>query len=428
MRKSLLYTVFVSGTFAVIVILALPGSALQITNEFNRVSAPAKAAAIFFVESITVAQIQNDYHAVSTPTEKKVKILIVPGHEPDSGGAEFNGIYERNIVVDIANALADLLRQNPHYEVMVARTKVAWNPILQSYFDTNAAAIQDFRTSQATMMAQYLAQGSVALASDQIGHSTTSTKGALELYGINKWASENHYGITLHLHLNDYSGHPSKAVGKYDGFAVYIPDRQYSNAEASRVIGNALAVRLNAYHATSTLPKEDVGVVPDQQLIAIGSNNSADGASLLIEYGYLYEPQFQHASVRGLAVADYARATYLGLQDFFTDPVSSTYGSAAIPYDWTSVSVSAHEKSPDVYALQSALHHLGYYPPAERSFSECPISGIAGSCTTEALAAYQTARGIDATGTLGPLTRAALTNDLAAPSESPSPVISYRTH
>ncbi len=398
MKNSLEYVALASGMAAVIIIL---------------ISTPAKAASVFFVQSITVAQIQNDYHTISAPTEKKVRILIVPGHEPDQGGTEFKSVYERDIVVDIADALAKTLRQNPHYDVMVARSKSAWNPVLQSYFDTNAAAIQDFRASQALMMAQNLANGSVTLSDNQVDHPTTQTKGALKLYGINKWANENHYSITLHLHLNDYDGHRFGTVGKYDGFAVYIPDHQYSNAEASRAIALALSVRLNAYHATSTLPKEDVGLVEDQTLIATGSNNSADGASMLIEYGYIYEPQFRNASVRTLAIADYAYATYLGLQDFFKDSVAATYGSTALPYDFANVTALPREKGAGIYALQSALHYLGYYPPARKSFSECPISGITGTCTTTSIKAYQEAHGLEAIGTLGPRTRSALANDLA---------------
>ncbi len=413
MKNSLEYIALASGTVAAIIVLALPGNAIVLKDAVDNISAPAKAAAVFFVESISVAQIQNDYRTVSAPIDKKVRILIVPGHEPDYGGAEFNGIYERDIIVDIADALAKLLQQNPHYEVMVSRSKTAWNPILQSYFDTNAVAIQDFRASQAVQMAQYLANGSVVLLSDQIDHLTTPTKAAIKLYGINKWTSENQYDITLHLHLNDYGGRRAGIVGKHDGFTIYIPDHQYSNAKASRAIGSALAVRLNAYHATSTLPIEDTGVVEDQQLIAIGSNNSADGASMLIEYGYIYEPQFQNASVRPLAVADYAYATYLGLQDFFKDSVVATYGSAALPYDFANVTALSRENGAGIYALQSALHYLGYYPPIGKRFSDCPVSGIVGVCTTAALKAYQSAHDLTATGTLGPATRSALANDLA---------------
>jgi len=152
-----------------------------------------------------------------------------------------------------------------------------------------------------------------------------------------------------------------------------------------------------------------------KELIAIGSNNSADDATLLIEYAYIYEPQFLKQSVRSIAVNDYAYATYLGLQDFFNDPITSTVGSMALPHDWSAVEAPKGASGPGIYALQAALHHLGYYPPTGKSFSECPISGVVGACSLDALKEYQRARGIDPAGVFGPLTRMTLEKDLATP-------------
>ncbi|MDO8566528.1 MAG: N-acetylmuramoyl-L-alanine amidase [bacterium] len=391
------------------------------------VSQGTRSASVFFVQSITVAQIQSNYHGVQfgdsvstpspvpTPSEKKVRILVVPGHQPERGGTEFNGVYERDIVVDIADTLAELISQNRHYDVMVSRTKTRWHPILQKYFDTSVLEIETFRQSLALQMEKYLALGSILPEADQVYHNTTSSEASLQLYGINKWASDNKYDIILHLHLNDYAGRRARAVGQHDGFTIYVPDNQYSNAVASKSVAEAIAVRLSAYHATSTLPKEDKGVVEDQELIAIGSNNSVDGAALLIEYGYIYEPQFRNPSIRSVAVADYAYQTYLGLQDFFKDPLSPTFGSISFPYEWSAINAGDGVSGPGIYALQSALRYLGYYPPAGRRFSDCPISGVVGPCTRSAIAAYQHAHGLTVTGTLGPKTRAELESDLSAP-------------
>ncbi|MFA5744962.1 MAG: N-acetylmuramoyl-L-alanine amidase [Candidatus Paceibacterota bacterium] len=423
MRNGLFWIITGVGSVSLAILFSAVGGIQPIRETIAWITKETQTAAVFFVPSITVAQIQNDYRGVqisdsiagarSAPASgKRVRILIVPGHEPDAGGAEFGNLKERTIVVDIANALAALLSQNPHYEVMVSRTKTAWNPILQDYFDTHVLEIDVFQKSLALQMQKYLADGSILPEVDQVYHNTVSSKTGLQLYGINKWTSDNRYDITLHLHINDEAGRRAGVVGKYDGFAIYVPNHQYSNAEASTAIGEALARRLNAYHATSTLPKENVGVVPDQELIAIGSNNSADGAALLIEYGYISEPQFRDSSVRSVAVTDYALQTYLGLQDFFKDTAPSTYGSISFPYDWTKVTGKSGERGPGIYALQSALHYLGYYPSVGKSFSECPVSGVAGACTHSAIMEYQSARGLEITGTLGPRTRATLNQDL----------------
>ncbi|MFZ3044110.1 MAG: peptidoglycan-binding domain-containing protein [Minisyncoccia bacterium] len=426
MRNELIRLAACAGCVSSLTIFLIAGGASLLESATAR----AQSAAVFFVTSITAAQIQDDYRggqatdaitgAVNTSAPaKKVRILIVPGHKPGSGGTVFKGVYENEVVVEIADGLAALLSQNPHYEVMVARTNTAWNPVLQTYFDTHTLEIDTFRQSLALQMQNHLADGSILPAEDQVYHDSVSSPAALQLYGINKWASDNNYDITLHLHVNDDADHRARSAGKYSGFAVYVPDRQYSNAEASKAIGEAIAARLNAFHATSTLPKEDAGVVEDQQLIAIGSNNSASDAALLIEYGYIYEPQFQAAAVRPVAITDYAYQTYLGLQDFFKDPVSPTYGSVSFPYDWAQVSGVKNEKGPDVYALQAALHYLGYYPPAGKSFSDCPVAGVAGVCTRSAIQEYQKAHGLEATGVLGPQTREALSRDTARPSISP---------
>lgn len=391
-----------------------------VTNGGNKslleVANSSQTAATFFVTSITAAEIQESYAAVTTHknTKERVRVLIVPGHGPDSGGAEFGSTKERDLVVEIAHELADLIAAHPNYEVTVTRGKEAWNPDLQTFFDTKESQILAFKDFQTKQMSWYVSHGSILPAVDQVYHNTASTKASTQLYGINMWANERDIDIALHLHLNDYAGRRGMSVGKYDGFAIYVPDRQYSNAEASKAIGTAIANRLNAFHATSTLAQERAGVIEDQELIAIGANNTTDAAALLIEYGYIYEPQFTNASTRSVAIKDYAYATYLGLQDFFDDAPPST-GSFVVPYDWSEVSVSDGAKGSDVYAVQSALRLLGYYPPSGESFSSCPISGVVGDCTRRALKEYQRSKGLDAVGTVGPRTREALENDLNTP-------------
>ena len=430
MRHGLLLGAAGAGCVAAAILFFSAGGAAPLREAAAWISQEAKSASIFFVQSITVSQIQNDYQNVQAPKSDKskkkstksryisdgeIRVLIVPGHQPEDGGTAFDGVYERDIVVDIAGALAELLAQDSHYEVMVARGKDTWNPVLQAYFDTRAADIKAFEQSQELLMESYLASGSILPQADHVYHNSASPSARLQLYGINKWASENTYDITLHLHLNDYARRRTGRVGTYDGFRIYVPERQYSNAEASIAIAEAIAARLNAYHATSTLPQEDAGVVEDQELIAIGTNNTADSAALLIEYGYIYEPQFQESSVLPVAVTDYAYATYLGLQDFFGDPIVPTFDSVSFPYDWSTVDAQRGESGPGIYALQAMLHRLGYYPPAGESFSECPVSGKSGSCTRRAIEAYQNAHGLETTGALGPKTREALERELTTP-------------
>src|SRR5437867_127222 len=66
-------------------------------------------AAIITHNPRTVAGLQSKYNVVASTGLNKIRVLIVPGHEPDYGGAEFGSITERNLVVTLADNLADFL-------------------------------------------------------------------------------------------------------------------------------------------------------------------------------------------------------------------------------------------------------------------------------------------------------------------------------
>ena len=411
-----------AASVALTLVFFLAGGANLANLAVGNFSVALQEAAVYLVPTITVLDLENTYKAApsvpladapvgnTTLLERPLRILIVPGHEPNYGGTEFQKIKERDIVVGIAEKLAGFLSRNPRYEVMVARDKNAWHPVLTDFFTVRLEDIKIFREAQRALTRGYFQSGSVLPAVDQVDHNRASDFTSLHLYGINKWTSENKYDITLHLHINDYPRQYEGTSGKHVGFSIYIQDHQFANGAVSRAIGEAIAARLNAYHATSTLAVESAGVLEDQELIAVGSNNSVDNASVLVEYGYIYEPQFVDADTRSLAETDYAYETYLGLQDFFEDPVLPTYGSGALPYKENFVLKG--DTSAAVYSLQSALRYLGFYPPEGEEFSDCPISGHFGPCTERALKAFQTANGIEPIGTLGPKTRAALKSAL----------------
>ena len=122
----------------------------------------------------------------------------------------------------------------------------------------------------------------------------------------------------IHLHLNDYPGHSSTVAGKYSGLVIYIPAQQYNNSSTTKAVADAMFKRLSLYNPIDNLPIESGGIIDDPELIAVGVGNTADAASMLIEYDYIYEPQFVNPKVRSLALKDLAYQTYLGLQDFFT--------------------------------------------------------------------------------------------------------------
>ena len=67
-------------------------------------------------------------------TSHKIKILIVPGHEPNAGGAdEFKKIKERDLNLQLSEFLKKDLSANPSLEVILARDKNGWNKDLKNY-------------------------------------------------------------------------------------------------------------------------------------------------------------------------------------------------------------------------------------------------------------------------------------------------------
>lgn len=144
------------------------------------------------------------------------------------------------------------------------------------------------------------------------------------------------------------------------------------------------------------MPKETDGIIEEQELIAIGSYNTLDAPSMLIEYGYIYEPQFADKNVRDSTFRDLAFQTYLGIQDFFGsgNDVSLTYDTLMLPYKWeNNINRNTLDKNP-VLALQSALIIEGLYPPREKNKNDCPRTGKFGPCTIEALSTFQKKYGI----------------------------------
>jgi len=379
-----------------------------------------------FTEIHSYAQLLQDY-AVATP-QQPIRILIVPGHEPGYGGAEYQGVYERELTVEIADQLAAYLRQNPKLQVIVARSTTAWNPDIGDYFDSQWRSIQKFVTTQKKGMAKLTKKGTIETRSsdEQVDHAKAPDDVALRLYGIGKWANENDIDVVVHLHINDTPDHGPNDPSPNSGFAVYVPDAQYGNAAASRPLGEAIARYLSAMNATSSLPIENQGVVEDQDLIALGANGTLFIPSVLIEYSYITESKLTHPEVRSVVTNDFAYDTYLGIQSYLQNPVVAHYPTTSLPHVFMDTP-EAKSSSPDAYALQAALHIAGFYPVATttpahagqpatttpRTLADCPISGLMGPCTIDGIRAFQVAHGWKPTGSLGPLTRAALNAQFA---------------
>jgi hypothetical protein len=93
--------------------------------------------------------------------------LIVPGHQPDYGGAEYMSHYgdikERDLVVELAQDLQTFLDGNNRYQVIVARDTESWNPIFTDYFKTEWNDIIDWENAYKQQFSAMVADGSLTL-------------------------------------------------------------------------------------------------------------------------------------------------------------------------------------------------------------------------------------------------------------------------
>ena len=358
------------------------------------------AAVILVHNPRTVAEIKANYIQAgnSSQTSKKVRILLVPGHEPNFGGAEYGDLKERNMTVELGQDLRQLLLGNNRYQVFITRDTTDWNSIFIDYFKNNWQVIGEWEKAHVTEINGLKNVGKYQTLTPSVIHNHAPTDVATRLYGIDKWVNENNIDIVIHIHFNDYPGHPSKKPGDYSGFTIYVPEKQYSNSVTTKALAETVMKRLAKYNPVSDLAGERSGIVEDQDLIAIGSYNTVDAASMLIEYGYIYEPQFQDQTLRSMAIKDLAFQTYLGLQDFFDDHSvvnsASAYDTLLMPHQWNIASIG-NKASPEVYALQTALLLNGVYPPSNQSLNDCPRTGTIGPCTKSALDSFQKKYGIN---------------------------------
>lgn len=321
---------------------------------------------------------------------KKINILIVPGHEPDSGGAKFKDTDERNLVLEIGQDLQGFLEKDDKYHVYITRDKGGWNSIFSDYFNNNWNEILDWAQKARENGSKITSLG--ISDTSKVEHNSAPTNVATRLYGITKWANENNINLMLHLHLNDYPSHHKNVVGKYSGMVIYVPSKEYDNSSVTNNIAHAIFKRLSLYNPIDNLPVESGGIIDDSELIAVGANNTSDVPSMLIEYNYIYEPQFLDKDIQSIVLKDLAYQTYLGLEDFFTNKnnvtVTSSYNPSVI-YEWKTPVKGNNSNPKDIYALQTALIMDGDFPPKDKSKNDCPHNGTIDKCTKSSLIEFQ---------------------------------------
>jgi N-acetylmuramoyl-L-alanine amidase len=271
------------------------------------------SAAAFFSMGISI----NDLISKYSDTEKngKIEILLVPGHEPSFGGAEYKDLLERDLNLTLSEKIKNILSKNNKFEIITSRNINGWNPELEKYVNNNKNEILVWINNMKSSMSKLVNNGKINVVNAEMGHSIAPLKSAILLYGINKWAGENKVDIAIHLHFNDnpkYKGKPN-----FEGFSIYVPEKQYSNGTSSKILAKDLFDEISKIQKVSTMPEENVGIIEDQELIALGRYNTSDSLSVIIEYAYIYENFMQNKKLRNDFIEKSASSTANAINKFF---------------------------------------------------------------------------------------------------------------
>lgn len=363
------------------------------------------AGVSFFPEGATTAELRGEYKKIGITSFDTINILIVPGHDQDSWGTQYGSLKEIDLNIELSLYLYDFLRSEKKFNVIVTQDKNGYNKIFFSYFIDSFKEIIEFIEGKRFIMKNAVKDELIDPHNGVI-HNTATNKAIIKLYGINKWANENDIDIVIHIHFNDYGGRRNNSK-KYDGFSIYTPENQYSNSIISNEIAKYIFDRLHTISSVSSLRQEKAGIVEDQELIAIGSNNTLDSAGMLIEYGYIYERQFTDKDTRSHMLKELAFLTYRGLIDFFeiSDDAIVQNETSLLPYTWTKNIGYGTKGDESVLRLQIALMYEGVYPPQNSTINKCPVTGSFLTCTKKSVIEFQNKYKISPTGFVGPLTR-----------------------
>ena len=267
-------------------------------------------SAPFFIYAKTVKKVTQ------TPTIKPIRILIVPGHDNETWGAQYGNIKEADMNLVLAKQIYAILKKDKRFEVYITRDSLGYTKTFADYFSSHQKDIKDFKENAKKEMKNNIASG-VVIKKDGVPHVGVNESVAMNLYGINKWAGGNNIDAVIHVHFNDYPRDTKWEMGKYKGFAVYMPEGQMPNAEKTVPLAQSIFKELHKKYMTSTYEEEKAGLIPDQKLIAVGANNTlpVNTRSVLIEYGYIY--RFANSTMRHKSYKSMSELTANGIKNYF---------------------------------------------------------------------------------------------------------------
>ncbi len=128
-------SLIVFGTLVLIAFFTLPRG----KSELRRL-----LGGIFFTDSITEGGLKEIFSRAKRGGGT-IKILIVPGHDDEVWGTEYRGLREADLTRLVGKELADFLRNDPAFTVILTRDEGGYTPDLATYFKEESEQIKEFR-------------------------------------------------------------------------------------------------------------------------------------------------------------------------------------------------------------------------------------------------------------------------------------------
>ena len=257
----------------------------------------------FYQQKISQSELQNKFR-----NGEKIKILVVPGHTDDFPGSIYRGVKEVTLNRIVANDLFNILKDDQRFEVEIFEMD---NEVFKQTGDSEE--IQEFKDGHQRLERLFKENNKDFVLNTNL-YSDTEEEVIDTLYGINLWLNKNDYDIVIHVHFNNYDRVNKNQPGEFEGFSIYVPYHNYSNGIASQKLADQIFVSLGDVLTKSDLLQGDRKSIESDNLIALGAFNTLETASVLIEYGFIYEDKFLNGNKEIFHSA--AQKTYEGILEF----------------------------------------------------------------------------------------------------------------
>src|SRR3989338_6688405 len=122
----------------------------------------SQPASVFFIES-SKPEIMKQTIALAGANDRKLRILVVPGHDNEFIGTQYKGVKEANMTLPLGKELARLLSEEDKFEVILSRDDNGYMPELAYYFREQKEQILDFVASKKQIMNDLETAGKVSL-------------------------------------------------------------------------------------------------------------------------------------------------------------------------------------------------------------------------------------------------------------------------